>query len=337
MDLKRNLLTGGLRLTLLSWPAVVFTYLVNLVLALFFTLPLHFQIQAITGNSLASQRLISGFDLGTLAAVTSKLGEGPGPATAGSYFSIPVYLLLYFLIVPGVLVCYQTGASAAPFSLFQSGFAYWWRFVRITLLTLVIAGPIVAGVMQLQNLWSDHLDKATPTRATFLLGLAGTAAVFLVAALLRVYFDLVEVYTVQLGLRAAAPSGDGKPGRERQIRRALKPAWNALRHNFFRTYLSFLLLTALGFAACALAVRGALHSLAQPRALPIFLLLQLGLLLMLLTRFWQRGVETMLALRHPVQAEAIRTPQSVAEPAPAEPAREAGAESSAEGDAEFSI
>jgi hypothetical protein len=43
-----------------------------------------------------------------------------------------------------------------------------------------------------------------------------------------------------------------------------------------------------------------MHMLAQPRVWPTFLLAQLGLFLMLLTRFWQRGVETSLALQNPI-------------------------------------
>lgn len=351
MTLRRNLLAGGLRLTLQSWPALVWTYLLNLGLAVFFSFPLHAQISAITAHSLAAQRLTGAFDLGTLAGVFSKLSTGPGPATAGSYLSLPVYFFLYFLIVPGVLVSYQTDASAQLFPLLQSGFAYFWRFVRLTLVTLLIAGPVLAGLSALQNLWSDHLDKTTLGRPGFLLGLAGQIVILLVACLLRVYFDLMQVYTVQLGQREPVPGQ--KPSRQRQIRRAFKPAWKALFGNFFRTYLTFVLLTAVGLASVFLTARGAMHSLAQPRVLPIFLLAQIGLFVSLLTRFWQRGAETILALDNPLPIEmAVVAEPSVAEEpivAEAEPALEpaqpeevptpleeaAGAES--DGSSEFSI
>jgi hypothetical protein len=42
-----------------------------------------------------------------------------------------------------------------------------------------------------------------------------------------------------------------------------------------------------------------MHMLAQPRVWPTFLLAQLGLFVMLFTRFWQRGAETSLALQNP--------------------------------------
>jgi hypothetical protein len=316
MPRQRNLFTGGLSLTLRSWPALVWTYFFNVGLAVLFTLPLHSQLSAITAHSLASQRLVGGFDLGTMAGVIAKLAQGPGPATLTSYFSTPIFLALYFLIVPGTLSCYQTGASSQIFPLFEAGFAHFWRFVRIMLVSLVISGPILGGLFALQKLWSAYLDKHILGRPGFLLQLAGLAVIGLVAALLRVYFDLVQVYTVQLGQQAPAAGEQQKRKRERQIRRTLKPAWKALFGNFFRTYLTFVLLAILGLAAVALTARAAMHSLAQPRMWPLFLLAQVGLFLMLLTRFWQRGAETILVLNNPIPLLPALVPEvSVAEAA----------------------
>lgn len=335
MTQQRNLLTGGLRLTLQSWPALVWTYVLNLGLAVFFTLPLRSQIAGITAHSLASQRLTGAFDLGALGGVIGNLSKGPGPAVGGTYFSIPIYFLLYFLIVPGALVCYQTGSSSQLFPLLQSGFAHFWRFVRLTLMTLVIAGPILAGLNALENLWSTHVDKTIVGRPGFLLGLAGLIVVLLVAALLRVYFDLMQVYTVQLGLQTESGQKAG-----RQIRRTFKPAWKALCANFLRTYLTFVLLTVVGFAAVFITARAAMHSMAQPRVWPMFLLAQIGLFLSLLTRFWQRGAETILVLDNPIPIEAVVAPEPVvpvAEPAAAQAENETAKEASGGGAEEFSI
>ena len=318
MPQKRMLLTGGLSLTLRNWPAFVWTYVFNLGLALLFALPLHQQIAAITAHSLASQRLTGAFDLGTMGGVILKLSQGPGPATLGSYFSIPFYLALYFLIVPGTLFCYQTGSPAHLFALLQSGFAHFWRFFRITLISLVVSAPILAGLKALQNLLSDHIDRSIVGRPAFLLNLAGLVLIGLVAAVLRVFFDLIQVYTVQLGL-IQFPAIPGKKGRpERQIRRTFKPAWRAFRRNFFRLYLTFVLLTLVGLVAVFVTARTAMHSLAEPRVWPMFLLAQLGLFLMLFTRFWQRGAETVLVLDNPIPVPVAVTPAPIVPEAPPE-------------------
>ena len=318
MPQKRMLLKGGFLLTVRNWPAVVWTYAFNLGLALLFALPLHQQVAAITAHSLASQRLTGAFDLGTVTDLVLKLSQGPGPAMLSSNFSTPFYLILYFFIVPGTLFCYQTSTPAGLFNLLQSGFLHFWRFVRITLISILVSAPILAGLNALQNLWSAHVDLNTVGRRAFLLDLGGLVLIALVAAVFRVYFDLVQVYTVQLGL-IQFPVAPGKKGRpERQIRRTFKPAWRTFRGNFLRLYMSFIVLSLLGLAAVVVTARIAMHSLAQPRMWPIFLLSQLGLFMMLFTRFWQRGAETILALdnRISVPIEVPVVPNLPQEPLP---------------------
>jgi len=311
MSQQRNILTGGLKLTLRNWPALVWTYVFNLGLAWLFTLPLHKQINAITAHSLASQRLTGAFDLGTMTEVILKLAKGPGPATQGSYFSTPIYLVLYFLLVPGTLFCYQTGTPARLFTLLKSGFDHFWRFIRITLISLVVSAPVLGGLHALQNLWSDHVDQHIVGRRAFLLEFGGLVVIGLIAAMLRLYFDLVQVYTVHLGQQSYPVEAGRKKRPERQIRRTFKPAWRTYRRNFLRTYATFVFLTLLGLAAVVLTARMAMHSLAQPRVWPMFLLAQLGLFLMLLTRFWQRGAETVLVLDNPIPIPVAIVPKPV--------------------------
>lgn len=305
MAKKQNLLAGGFALAARNWPAFVWTYVFNLGLAWIFSLPLQMQINEITSHSLASQRLSSAFDLGVMAELFMKLGQGPGPAMAGSYFSIPIYLVLYFLIVPGTLVCYQSGSPAKLFSLFGSGLEYFWRFVRITLVSLVIFVPVLGGLDALQRVWRDHVDATVVGKPAFLMELAGWAIIVLVASAIRIYFDLMQVYTVQLGLYGHLEADGSEAKIWRQIRRTFKPAWKSFLGNFFRVYLSFILLSVVGMGAVAITARGAIHSIAAPHMWQIFVLTQLGLFILLFTRFWQRGAETILAQENPMTVPAV--------------------------------
>ncbi len=325
MAKKQNLLVGGFSLAARNWPAFLWTYVFNLGLAWIFSLPLQMQINEITAHSLASQRLGSAFDMGVMVELFMKLGQGPGPAMAGSYFSIPIYLVIYFLIVPGTLVCYQSGAPAKLFSLIETGFAYFWRFVRITLVSLVIFIPVLGGLDALQRVWRDHVDATMVGKPAFLIEMAGWVIIALVASAIRIYFDLMQVYTVQLGLYAHSEADGSEAKIWRQIRRTFKPAWKAFVGNFFRIYLSFILLSLAGLGVVAITARGAIHSLAAPHMWQIFVLTQLGLFILLYTRFWQRGAETILALENPM-------PVPVEESASSAPSAEAQG-----GAAEFSI
>jgi hypothetical protein len=224
-------------------------------------------------------------------------------------------------------------------TLLHQGLLHFWRFVRITLLTLLALAVILGPLFLLQGRWADYVDEHTVGRSAFLQVLAGNLVILLVASVLRLYFDLVEVYTVQLGLppRNGVFGEPSKP--DRRVFHALAPAAKTLLANFTQAWPAFLFLMLLGFTAVILTGRTAIHTLAQPRVWPAVLLAQLGLFLMLFTRFWQRGVETALALQNPIAAREIErpietqqatnfpraddthngTPEPIADPEPASP------------------
>ena len=295
MTEHRSIFLHGLSMTLRRFPALLWTYVFNLGLALLFALRLHTQIASILDHSLASQRLINGFDLGTVASVFLRFHDTPTAATGVNYASVPLFFILYFLLVPGTLFCYQTNSRARLSTLLHQGILYFWRFLRITILTLLISGLILGPLSFLQTKWAEHVDNHAVGLHSFLARNAGLVILFLIASILRLYFDLVEVYTVQLGLHLR---GNGKS--DRRVRRTLRPAWRTLRARFAEAWPVFLFLTILGAAAVLLTARVSVHMLAQPRVWPMFLLTQIGLFLMLLTRFWQRGAETSLVLQHPL-------------------------------------
>ncbi len=119
----------------------------------------------------------------------------------------------------------------------------------------------------------------------FLYSAISGAVVLLVALLVRLWWDLVEVYIVRNAM-------DG----ERRVRHALLPAFRLLFRYFFRTFGSFLLTGMLG--VCALAVCLYLWNEFVPahQVWTGFLLAQLGLFLLLASRFWQRGIEASLVM-----------------------------------------
>jgi hypothetical protein len=292
---RRNIFLHGLWLTLRRIPAVLWAYAFNISLALIFSVRLHGYLNDIMAHSLAAQRLTTGFDLGTVLASLARLQEGPSGGATGLYLSIPLYLLVYFLLVPGALFCYQTKTPARLSTLLHQGLLFFWRFVRITILSLLVSALILGPLAFLQTKWAAHVDRHAVGRHAFFAILAGYILILLVASVIRLYFDLVEVYTVQLGLQLRR---NGKP--DRRVRRALGPAWRTLRAHFSQAWPIFLFLTILGTAAVVLTARISMHMLAQPRVWPTFLLAQAGLFVMLFTRFWQRGAETSLALQNPL-------------------------------------
>src|SRR3954454_2907341 len=264
MPQRRNIFFHGLTLTLRRLPALLWAYIFNLALAVLFSISLNLQLSKLLNHSLAAQRLSSGFDLGRIGETFVHLHEGPaGDAGAVTgHASIPLFLMVYFLLVPGTLFCYQTDAPARLGTLLQQGLLFFWRFVRITLLTLIISGLILGPLYFLQGKWADNIDNHIVGRPAFFLILAGNVVLFLVASILRLYFDLVEVYTVQLGqrLRSTHFGQHSKP--DRRVRRALGPAWRTFRRHFAEAWPIFLFLTIIGIAAVILTARISMHMLA---------------------------------------------------------------------------
>jgi hypothetical protein len=301
MPRTRSILVHGLGIAIRRLPSFLWTYVFNLTLALAMCLPLKVQLSNLLDRSLAAQRLSSGFDLGTMADAALHLHQGPpGQASSiTSHASVPLYLLIYFLLVPGTLYCYLTRTHARLSTLLRLGIIHFWRFVRITLLTLLAAVFILGPLAVLQIHWARFVDDRFVGRPALLLTLTGLLLVLLAATLLRVYFDLVEAYVVQLGTHLRP---NGKP--DRRVRRTLGPAFRLLRNRLANVWLAFLLLAALGALAAFFSGRTAMHMLAQPRVWLMFLVAQLGLFSMLFTRFWQRGAEASLVLQHPILPDA---------------------------------
>jgi hypothetical protein len=169
--------------------------------------------------------------------------------------------------------------------------------VRITLLTLLISAFVLVPLTKLQDMWATHIDDTMTGLQSFLYQLPGILIIALVACFLRLYFDLVEVYTVQLGDQFR-PNGRS----DRRVRRTLLPALRTLFRNLWRAYFSFVALTLLGLGAVLATSALAVRMLAEPKVWPMFLLAQAGLFIMLMTRFWQRGAETILVVDNPLPA-----------------------------------
>ena len=300
------MLLGGLRRVWEHPGAVIWTYVFSLATALVFSMSLHARLADVLNHSLAAQGLNAAFDLGTVGAVAHKLGYRTPSAGVAGYGGLPIYFLVYFILVPGALFSYRTGAPQKLSILLSSGLAFFWRFVRITLLTVLVSALILGPLLAAQNAWMNHVDEHVVGVSAVYHDLAGWLVIALIAAVLRVYFDLVEVYTVQLDDRFRP---NGKP--DRRVHKVLIPAAKTLRANFWRMYGVFWYTTLKGLIALAIVGYIAVESLAQPRVWPAFLLLQIGFFLNILTRYWMRAAETVLAAEFPLPVLVEPSPEVI--------------------------
>ncbi len=281
-----NLLAQGFQLVLRNWPCLVWLYAVNLVFALLAAVPFTTGLGSYLDHSLAAQKIAGTIDLASITELAFHIRETsffPMIVHTAAWVGLLHVLVLFFLFA-GSLFVFVAAEPPMLSVLLRGGVAYFWRFVRAALLAGGSSAIILAVLLAIRAGLLARADAVYVGRRMFLFSSISLFVILLVALLLRLWWDLVEVYVVRNAM-------DG----ERRVHVALLPAFRLLFRHFFRTFGSFLLTGLAGLTAFALC-------LALWKALPAHqvwiaaLLVQLGLFLLLASRFWQRGLETALVM-----------------------------------------
>jgi hypothetical protein len=194
-------------------------------------------------------------------------------------------LLVLFVLFAGTTFVYVSAEPPQLSVLLRGGVAYFWRFVRAAILSGCVAVVILGILLSVRAVLLTRADKTYVEHTMFLYSAISAAVVLLAASVLRLWWDLVEVYIVRNVM-------DG----ERRVRQALLPALRLLGKYFFRTVGSFLLSGLLGVAALALCLLLWNQFVPAHQVWLACLLAQIGLFLLLASRFWQRGIEAALVL-----------------------------------------
>ncbi len=280
-----NLLVQGFQLALRNWPFVVWAYAINLVFGLLAGIPFASGLAPYLDHSLAAQKISGTIDVTSLAELMH-LREA-------SFFPIAVHsagwlnllqLVVLFVFYSGTIFVYVSAEPPRFSVLLRGGIAYFWRFVRGALAVACVGSVLLGILLGLRSLLLFRAGAVYVERKMFLYTAISGAVVFFAATLVRLWWDLVEVYIVRNAI-------DG----ERRVREALLPAARLLYRQFLRVAGSFLLIGLLGLAALAFCLF--LWKLLPAHQVWLAALLaQLGLFLMLAARFWQRGMEAALVM-----------------------------------------
>jgi hypothetical protein len=281
-----NLLVRGFQLGLRNWPCVVWAYAINLIFSLLAAVPFATGLASYLDHTLAAQRIAGTLNLGSLVELGAHLRNTSFAAMAfhtASWLNL-LQLLVLFVFFAGSVFVFVAAEPPRLSVLLRGGVAYFWRFVRAAILAGCIAALLLGVLLAVRAAILGRVDAVYVERQMFNFSWTSGVVVLLVALLVRLWWDLVEVYIVRNAM-------DG----ERRVHQALLPALRLLFGYFFRTFGSFLLVGLAGVAALAVC-------LYLWKALPAHqvwiaaLLAQLGLFLLLASRFWQRGIEAALVM-----------------------------------------
>ena len=277
MSNQKSLLGSGWAMVTHNKRYIFWLWWLNLTLAEFGTASFRKSAHAILDHSMVADRLLHGFDLMVLTNLLARPEFGPMSASTAPalYFSF-LFLIFTALFLPGVFQGYASTYRLPREDFFRACGRSLWRYLRLMLIAGLVMG-IVAGVLFAINgaivkKAGDSSNEVLP----FELQMAGLALIFLVMTTLRIWFDLAEVDVVLSDQRA--------------VRKSL---WTGLRHtlrSLLRLLASYVVATLLAAIILVGGILVWMKFIAPENWLGAYVVSQLTLLLLLIPRFWQRGV-----------------------------------------------
>jgi hypothetical protein len=310
MEEKQGLLIRGWRMVARNKRYIAWFYALNLLLGLFSTVTVFRHARAVLDHSLHADRLLHGFSLGVLEEMLMRpeFGSTWAPRWADVYLAVPFFLATA-LFLPGVLQGYASTYRLPREDFFRACGRNLWRFIRL----MIVAGVVMGSVADVfYGLRAGVESKAAESTNELLLPgvqLAELVVVFLVMAVLRIWFDLAQADVVLSDERAVRNS----------ISVALRHTWLHLG----RLLVSYVVTTIAAVLVLAAGLLVWMKFVRPDDIAGAIVVGQVTLLLLLIPRFWQRGVAVTYYQQNMVQpiavqsfAAVIETP-AVSEPVPA--------------------
>jgi hypothetical protein len=277
MSENKNLLSSGAGKVWRSGRYVFWFWLLNLTLAVFGSAAFFNQAGGVLNHSLYAGGLVRRFDLGVYIEMVTRPEFGPTTAaTFPSFCFAFLFFVFTALFLPGVFQGYASNRWLPRHEFFRACGRNLWRFIRLLMVSGIVMG-IVAGV-----LFSIHgvLERKAAESTNELLlpevQLAGLVAIFLVMATLRIWFDLAEADVVLSDQNA--------------VRKSIGAAFLHTFRHLGRLLWSYVATTIVAGLILAAGIWVWRYHVPPERVGRAFLVSQVTLLLLLVPRFWQRGI-----------------------------------------------
>jgi len=272
-----GLLSSGLSRVTHNKRYIFWFWLLNLTLAEFGTAAFRRSAHAILDRSLEAERLAKGFDLGVVIGMVMRpdFGTTNSMTTPALYFAC-IFFLATAIFMPGIFAGYASTYRLPREEFFRACGRNLWRFIRIMLVAGILMGVVAVLLFAANSALADKAGESTNETLPFEVRMTGLAIIFLIMTVFRIWFDLAEVDTVLSDQRAVRKS----------IAVAFKHTFGSLGR-LLATYVASTIVAAI-FLVGGLWVW--LRFVAPENHLGAFILAQIILFLLLIPRFWQRGI-----------------------------------------------
>lgn len=251
-------------------------------------------------HSMASARLVNGFDVGAfgmLGMLPNSPTEVQGPAIA--HFSV-VFLIFMLFVTGGILATYVRDERPTTTNFFEACGHHFWRFFRLMIYLMIVLIP-VGGITAGANVMYNRIDEQSisPFPAVHFLE-AAAVVILLLLIIVRVWFDMAQVIAV----------ADDEKKMHRALRRAAKLLW----HNFFSLVWLYLRVSIIAWILFALGLHVWMMHLKPQSNVAGFIVSQLMILAWIGTRLWQRASEAIWYNNY--QSSEVPQPVWTPEPVP---------------------
>ena len=190
--MAQGIVGKGWSLTWRHGRILAWTFVINLLLGVAATITARLEFGNILDHSLASSRLSNGFDLGAYVELLMKPEISFAALARGSVPFSYLFFIFMLFITGEILTAYREDRRLTTGEFFEAAGGYFWRMVRILLLSLVplvgvgIVAVIIFGI-------STQIDNE---QTAFYVRLAAISVAAILALLVRLWFDVAQVRAV---------------------------------------------------------------------------------------------------------------------------------------------
>ncbi len=299
----QGLLSGGWDRVTRNKRYIIWFYVLNLALACLGAAAFSNQAHDYLDHSLLSGRLVHGLDVGVLIEMFSQPKFGPTHAArvSGLHFAL-LFFFVTALFMPGVLQGYASTYRLPRDDFFRACGRNLWRFIRLLIVAGIVMGAVAAALFGLLGMLEKKAGESTNELLPFDVRVAGVLIIFLIMTLLRIWFDLAQTDVVLSDQRA--------------VRRSIGAGFRHMWRNLGRLLGTYVVTTIVAAILLAAGLLAWMKFVPPACVVGAIFVSQLTLLLLLIPRFWQRGVAVSYYLENMVEPIAVQpfTPAPVAPP-----------------------
>jgi hypothetical protein len=308
MTENRGLLSGGWGRVRHNKRYIVWFYVLNAGLAWLGAAGFSSQAHVFLDHSLLANRLVQGLDFGVLNEMRMQpaFGSPQGAARAATHLAV-LYSLLSALFLPGVLQGYAANWRLPREDFFRACGRNLWRFIRLMIVAGIVFLIVAGALFAMRAVLLKKAGESTNELLPFYVSMASLFVIFLVMMALRICFDLAEADVVLSDQRA--------------VRKSIGVGFQHTWRDLGRLLGSYLAITIVAAMILLTGLWVWMRFVAPENVLGAVVVSQLTLLLLLIPRFWQRGVVVTYYLQSMVELIPAQSfmPASAVSPAAAEP------------------